>query len=42
MTAALFPELREGTYWVLDGAGDDVCRVEIVGGVLTTLDLRQP
>ena len=39
VTAALFPELREGAYWVLDGGGRDVCRVEVVGGALTTLDL---
>ena len=40
VTAALFPELREGAYWVLDGGGGDVCRVEVAGGRLTTLDLR--
>ncbi len=42
VTAALFPELRRGTYWVLDDRGRDVCRVEVDGGRLTTLDLRQP
>ena len=42
VTAALFPELHEGAYWVLDGGGRDVCRVEIAGGRVTTLDLRHP
>ena len=33
-------ELVEGSYWVLDGTGTPVQRVEITGGTLTTIDLR--
>jgi hypothetical protein len=40
VTAAVFCELVEGTYWVLDGTGTPVRRVEITGGELTTVDLR--
>jgi hypothetical protein len=40
VTAAVFCELVEGTYWVLDGAGTPVRSVEITGGQLTTIDLR--
>ena len=40
VTAAVFAELLEGWYWVLDDRGRDVRRVEVRGGQLTTLDLR--
>jgi hypothetical protein len=40
VTAAVFCELVEGTYWVLDGTGTPVHRVEITGGELATVDLR--
>ena len=36
---ALFPELLEGGYHVLDGTGTAVRHVEIVGGNVTTIDL---
>jgi hypothetical protein len=39
VTAAVFPELREGTYHVLDENGADIHTVEIRGGVVTTIDL---
>jgi ABC-type Zn2+ transport system substrate-binding protein/surface adhesin len=42
LTAAVFPELLAGRYWVLDGDGRDVRPVVIVGGELTELDLRRP
>jgi hypothetical protein len=41
VTAAVFCELVEGAYWVLDGTGTPVHRVEITGGELSTVDLRQ-
>ena len=41
VTAAVFCELVEGAYWVLDGTGTPVHRVEITGGELATVDLRQ-
>ena len=34
-------ELVEGTYWVLDGAGTPIRPVEITGGELATIDLRE-
>jgi hypothetical protein len=40
VTVALFPELLAGTYWVLDGNGAAMRRVEITGGKLASLDLR--
>lgn len=40
VTTALFCELLEGTYWVLDADGRDVRRVEVSGGELAELDLR--
>jgi hypothetical protein len=40
VTAAVFCELVEGTYWVLDATGADVHPVEITGGELATIDLR--
>ena len=40
VTVALFPELREGTYHLLDERGAAVRRVEIVGGEVATIDLR--
>jgi hypothetical protein len=41
VTAAVFCELVEGAYWVLDGTGTPVHRVEVTGGELSTVDLRQ-
>jgi hypothetical protein len=41
VTAAVFCELVEGTYWVLDAVGTPVHPVRITGGDLTTLDLRE-
>ena len=40
VTAAVFCELVEGAYWVLDAAGTQVHRVEITGGELAAVDLR--
>ena len=40
VTAAVYPELVAGRYWVLDEAGDDVRPVVIEGGELTEIDLR--
>jgi hypothetical protein len=40
VTAAVFAELVEGSYDVLDTRGMGVLRVEIVGGEVTTIDLR--
>ena len=40
VTVALFPELREGTWIVLDEHGQDVTSVTVTGGALATLDLR--
>lgn len=40
VTAAVFGELVEGRYWVLDADGSDRRPVEIRGGELTELDLR--
>jgi hypothetical protein len=42
ITAAVFPELVAGRYWVLDGDGNDVRPVVIGGGELTEIDLRGP
>jgi hypothetical protein len=42
VTAAVFPELVAGRYWVLDGDGNDVRPVVIGGGELTEIDLRGP
>lgn len=39
--AAVFAELVAGTYWVLDDAGNPIRRVEVTGGALTTIDLRE-
>ncbi len=39
-TAAVFPELVEGTYWVLDASGNATQRVGITGGALAELDIR--
>jgi hypothetical protein len=41
VTAAVFAELVAGTYWVLDGNGAAVHRVEIEGGAVATIDLRR-
>ena len=41
VTAAVFAELIEGSYWVLDRAGQATQRVDIKGGVLASLDLRK-
>jgi hypothetical protein len=40
LTAAVFAELREGTYHVLDEGGAAVCAVEIRGGEVAEIDLR--
>ncbi|HWM21585.1 MAG TPA: hypothetical protein VNO51_17970 [Ilumatobacteraceae bacterium] len=42
LTAAVFPELLAGRYWVLDSDGHEVRPVVIVGGELTEIDLRRP
>lgn len=42
VTVALFPELREGTWIVLDERGDDVAAVTVTGGALASVDLRRP
>jgi hypothetical protein len=41
VTAALFCEVREGTYWVLDDEGCDNVAVVVKGGELGELDLRR-
>lgn len=41
VVAAVFAQLREGGYAVLDGSGEEVQRVEVEGGRLTTIDLRR-
>ncbi len=38
-TTAVFAELIEGRYWVLDSSGADRRQVEIHGGALTSIDL---
>lgn len=38
-TTAVFAELIQGRYWVLDSSGNDLRRVEIRGGALTSIDL---
>lgn len=40
VAAALFCELTEGRWRVLDEAGADVCAVDITGGAVSELDLR--
>jgi hypothetical protein len=40
VTAAVFLELRQGTYQVLDEHGAPVRAIEIVGGEVATIDLR--
>jgi hypothetical protein len=40
VTAAVFGELVEGSYWVLDADGSDRFSVEIRGGELTQVDVR--
>ena len=40
VTAAVFPELREGTYDILDADGGAVDTVEIRGGEVAEIDLR--
>jgi hypothetical protein len=37
---AIFPALTEGPYAILDGGGDPVCDVAILGGQVTERDLR--
>ena len=39
LTTAVFAELVEGRYWVLDSNGRDLRQVEIRGGALTSIDL---
>ena len=40
VTAALFPELVEGTWHILDADGTPVTAVAVTGGSLATVDLR--
>jgi hypothetical protein len=40
-TAAVFAELVEGRYWVLDDAGQPVRQVTITGGEVAQIDLRR-
>ena len=40
VTSAVFAELTAGSYWVLDGAGREVSKVAVVGGELSSIDLR--
>jgi hypothetical protein len=40
VTAAVFGELVEGSYWVLDADGSNQLAVEIRGGELTQVDVR--
>lgn len=40
VAAALFCELGEGRWWVLDDKGADMCPVDITGGQVSELDLR--
>jgi hypothetical protein len=40
VTAAVFAELLEGTYWALDRNGHELVCVDIRGGELTSIDLR--
>jgi hypothetical protein len=42
VTAAVFAELVEGRYWVLDDGGRPVTSVTITGGELAQVDLRRP
>lgn len=41
VTAAVFPELVAGTYWVLDDTGRRIRPVDIHGAVLAKIDLRE-
>jgi len=41
VTAALFCELSEGRYWVLDADGRERIDVSVKGGELAELDLRR-
>jgi hypothetical protein len=41
VTAAVFCELTEGAYWVLDAAGAATQRVTVRGGALASIDLRK-
>jgi hypothetical protein len=41
VTAAVFAELLEGRYWVLDDAGRPVTAVTVTGGELAEIDLRR-
>ena len=40
VTSAVFAELTAGSYWVLDDAGREVSNVVVVGGELSSIDLR--
>ena len=40
VTAAVFAELLEGTYWALDRDGNDLVCVDVRGGELASIDLR--
>jgi len=39
-TTAVFAELLEGSYWVLDSTSAGLRQVEIRGGTLSSIDLR--
>ena len=39
-TTAVFADLLQGSYWVLDSSGADLRQVEIRGGGLTSIVLR--
>lgn len=41
VTAAVFAELIAGTYWVLDDTGRPIWPVDIHGGALARIDLRE-
>jgi hypothetical protein len=38
---AIFPEVVEGTYHLLDDTGSPMARVVVTGGLVEELDLRQ-
>ncbi len=40
VTTAVFAELREGRYWVLDRVGRGLRSVDVRGGELASIDLR--
>ena len=40
LTAAVFAELLEGSYWALDRDGNELVCIDIRGGELASIDLR--